>query len=201
MLSAARGAPRRSSQLTAASSKTTLDRRITMLTYEEVAAVLEYRPEVGGSCLVWKVDRISGHGKVQAKAGDLAGYKDPKNYWLVRVNRKLFKAHRLVWLLVHKEWPPCQVDHIYGAEVGNRVENLRLAFRNNADNTQNTRKYKNNTSGLTGVSFHKKINKWQSYIRVNNVQYHLGYFDTAEEAYAAYLEAKARLHTFNPVPR
>jgi hypothetical protein len=43
----------------------------------------------------------------------------------------------------------------------------------------------NNTSGFKGVSFHKGTGKWQARITFNEVEYPLGYFDTAEEAAAA----------------
>ena len=46
---------------------TTLDWRFKMLTYEEVSELLEYRPEVGGSCLVWK--RNAGRAFIGHRAG------------------------------------------------------------------------------------------------------------------------------------
>ena len=65
---------------------------------------------------------------------------------------------------------------------------------------QNKSLYKSNTSGLTGASFHKRIGKWQAYINVDKRRKCLGYFDTAEEAHAAYLKAKTELHLFQPSP-
>ena len=52
-----------------------------------------------------------------------------------------------------------------------------------------------------GVSAHKKTGKWKAYINLNWRQIHLGIFDTAEEAHAAYLTAKAVYHPFQPTLR
>lgn len=51
---------------------------------------------------------------------------------------------------------------------------------------QNRGKMGNNTSGVNGVSFNKKINKYSAYIRRNDIKKNLGSFETLEEA------AKAR---------
>ena len=41
---------------------------------------------------------------------------------------------------------------------------------------------KSNSSGIRGVTLYTKTGKWAAYIAVNRKQYHLGYFDTIEEA-------------------
>ena len=184
---------------TAATSRTTLDWRVKMLTYEEVAELLEYRPDVGGSCLIRKIDSLSGNGKVQAHAGDRAGSLHRTGYWHVAVKGKYYKAHRLVWLLINKEWPSKCLDHINGDGADNRIENLRLA--SHAENNQNTPRIRQNTSGHVGVDFHQRTGKWRARISVAKQVTHLGLFDSKDDAIAAYLEAKTKLHTFSPVPK
>jgi hypothetical protein len=85
-----------------------------------------------------------------------------------------------------------QADHIDCDGLNNRKCNLREAT--NAQNSSNKRVYKNNTSNFKGVHFYKRTFKWQSYIRVNFLKKHLGYFSTPEEAHAAYCEASAKYH-------
>lgn len=164
---------------------------------ELMRSLLEYKPEVGGSCLVWKVDM----NRNKAKAGDIAGCNSPSGYWNIRVQGKYYQAHRLVWAIVTGEDPPYQIDHILGCEKGNNIENLRLSPQGQRDNNQNTARYKNNTSGYTGVSFHKRTGKWIGTIHYNNKRRYLGLFDTPMEAHEAYSQAKAELHTFNPTSR
>jgi group I intron endonuclease len=48
-----------------------------------------------------------------------------------------------------------------------------------------------NTSGFKGVSLFKRTGKWAASLRVNKVQIHLGYFDTAELANAQRLREAA----------
>lgn len=52
------------------------------------------------------------------------------------------------------------------------------------------------TSNYKGISWHKAHKKWESYIKVNGNQKHLGYFTSEEEAYQAYLSFKEQ----NPMP-
>ncbi len=162
---------------------------------EEISTLLEYRPDVGGSCLVWKVDR-----GVRKLKGTRAGCVDGR-YWRLRIEGKNYLAHRLVWLLVHKHLPTCHLDHIDGDRGNNQIENLRLTPKNQMDNMQNSAKQSNNTSGYTGVDWHKASNRWRARIKAQGVSYDLGRFDTPEEAYASYLAAKTELHTFQSIPR
>lgn len=164
------------------------------INYDEVNRILEYRPELGGSCLVWKVSPSIG-----VRAGQLAGGEDERGYWRIRVNGSKHRAHRLVWTLVHKTQPAGHIDHINGNTSDNRIENLRLAANGQADNSQNRKRRKDNQSGYTGVS--KCGNKWVARIGKGRSVHTVGRFTTPTEAYAAYLMAKRKLHTFEPNAR
>ena len=85
-----------------------------------------------------------------------------------------------------------QGDHINGDTLDNRRCNLRKCTV--AENTQNAKIHKNNTTGYKGVHLHKPTNKYVARIGINNMRILLGYFNTAEEAYAAYCEASKKYH-------
>jgi hypothetical protein len=85
-----------------------------------------------------------------------------------------------------------EVDHINGNGLDNRKTNLRLAT--SSQNRWNTRKQTNNTSGFKGVYYHKRSKKWRAQIKLSRKKFHLGHFNTPEEAYAAYCVANERLH-------
>jgi len=102
-------------------------------------------------------------------------------------------ASRLAWFYVHGAWPDGQVDHINGDHTDNRLSNLRVLT--NAQNAQNrSRARRNNSTGLLGVSYDKRDDRYRARIMVDGRMVSLGYHPTAHEAHAAYLEAKAALH-------
>ena len=91
------------------------------------------------------------------------------------------------WLSMHRLIMDCpsdkQVDHINHDGLDNRKENLRIVT--NSVNQHNRR-------GVKGYQFIGYRNKWKATIMVNYKQMHLGYFDTEEEASAAYQQAKQK---------
>ena len=112
-------------------------------------------------------------------------------YVRIRINGKSYRAHRLVFL-VHHGYLPKEIDHIDGNKSNNAIENLRPATH--SQNAHNAGKRKDNTSGFKGVTWYKPAKKWLARIKFKGKQNHLGYFDTAEQAYAAYCQAANKLH-------
>jgi hypothetical protein len=161
-------------------------------TAERVRELLDYNPETG--IFTWKVFRAG-----KAVAGSVAGKINSHGYREIRVDGARIGAHRLAFLYVLGRLPKKQVDHKNGIRDDNRMENLREA--STAENMQNLRKANadNKSSGLLGASWYGLTKKWQARIRVEGKQIHIGYFDTAEEAHAAYLKAKAELHPFQTI--
>lgn len=80
------------------------------------------------------------------------------------------------------------VDHINRNSLDNRKENLRICTP--IDNSRNKGLFSFNTSGFTGVSFNKNINKWTSIITFENKNITLGFFDSKEEALKERLKAE-----------
>jgi hypothetical protein len=75
-------------------------------------------------------------------------------------------------------------DHINGNKLDNRKQNLRTASR--SQNSQNSKIYKNSSSGKKGVSYDKNRNKWVARICKNGMNIFLGRFDTKDDAVSAY---------------
>jgi hypothetical protein len=157
---------------------------MTQLTASRLRELLTYDSETGE--FRWIVRRNG------TKSGVAAGHKTARGYVHLRVESRLYKAHRLAWLYVHGEWPRDQIDHINGVYDDNRIANLREA--NSSQNKRNTGPYRNNLSGIKGVSWRPRDSRWQAEIRVNGRRHYLGYFKTSEEASAAYAAAAAAMH-------
>ena len=72
----------------------------------------------------------------------------------------------------------------------NRKSNLE--FKTRLDNMKNQAIRSTNTSGITGVSWHKKYQQWSAQICINYKQVHLGLFDKKEDAINARKEAEVK---------
>ena len=72
------------------------------------------------------------------------------------------------------------VDHIYHKKYDNRRSQLRSA--NDLLNAHNRIIPSNNTSGVMGVCWRKKNQKWRAYITVNHKRIELGDFTNKEDA-------------------
>lgn len=105
-----------------------------------------------------------------------------------RKNKTAIRMHRLIM-----DAPDgLDVDHIDHNGINNRRHNMRLCTR--SENLQNQRRRLDNTSGFKGVNFYKRTGRWRAYIMRDGKERHLGYFDTPEDAYAAYCSASKVLH-------
>lgn len=131
--------------------------------------------------------------------GSIAGHLLEDGYTRIVYKRKSFSAHRLAFLFMTGSMPEkgVEVDHRDGDRSNNRWDNLRLCNKN--ENQQNGKLRSNNTSGLVGAC-RLGNNRWVAQIGHLSVRHHLGVYATKEEAHAAYMEEKQKLHTFNPIP-
>jgi hypothetical protein len=94
---------------------------------------------------------------------------------------RTYTAHRVVWALVHGEWPALQIDHINGDRSDNRLCNLRHV--SGLENDRNKRMPRRNRSGVIGVSRFR--DKWQARINAGGRIVALGTFASFDDAVAA----------------
>lgn len=156
------------------------------LSQSRLKELLNYDPETG--IFTWKVSRNQ-----FTYPGHVAGSPTRDGYVAARVNGRLYQLHRLAFLWMTGEFPKETVDHINGVRDDNRWVNLReITFQENQHNTAIA--YKNSRSGFLGVHFNKAKGKWRAAIQADKKRHTLGYFQTPELAFSAYLKAKDELH-------
>jgi len=109
--------------------------------------------------------------------------KSHKSYYRIDIFGKRFMLHRIIWLHEYGSMPDGQIDHIDGNGLNNRLSNLRDVTHK--QNRKNSRKQSNNISGVSGVGWRDCKGKWRAYIKVDNSNIHLGYFNLFKDAVAA----------------
>jgi hypothetical protein len=116
--------------------------------------------------------------------------KEAKGYLVGKIDGDTFKAHRIAWAIYHGEEPKEQIDHVNGIRTDNRICNLRVV--SNQENCRNKSMNAKNTSGVCGVVWSKKTQKWVAQIGISGRYFNLGYFHTLEEAAEARAMAAAQ---------
>lgn len=150
---------------------------------DDLRAYFSYDPETG------QVSRKVANGRW--KAGQSVGGIDSKGHCQIRFRGRLYLAHRLIWVLHYGRWPEGEIDHINRDRSDNRIANLREC--SHRENSRNRGVYASNTSGVSGVSWYGKLNKWVAYIRAGNKRTHLGYFENKDDAIKARRDAERTL--------
>ena len=151
------------------------------LTYDRLRELLEYDPKTGK--FYNRVTRSP-----NAVRGTETGGINSRGYICFWVDGKHYKAHRLAWLYVHGYLPEHSLDHVDRDSSNNRISNLREVSQ--VCNSRNCGNPKDNTSGVKGVCWDKRNDKWRAQIRANQRNFHLGYYDDFSNAVCARLAAE-----------
>jgi len=156
----------------------------------------------GRNCRFYSVDRIDMEFRGNADDWRPIKFSNSNIYkkFGFKVDGKKYQMllHRVVYFVHHPDWDIYDssrnnsIDHINhesGVPLDNSITNLRVV--NHQQNQFNR--------NVKGYTFDKKRNKYESKIYVNGKNKHLGYYDTAEQARNAYLEAKKIYHIIMPI--
>ena len=160
-----------------------LDRRVMTLTADRLRELFHYDKDTGVFTRLVNCSNV--------RAGAVAGCLKNDGYLCIRVDGRLYSAHRLAWFYMTGEWPGLHIDHANSDRSDNRWANLREATY--SQNNANSIVRKDNKSGFKGASRSGKRLGWQACIRWEGRSKHLGYFDSPEAAHAAYLAAANEL--------
>lgn len=124
----------------------------------------------------------------RAKADEERGSVSVGGYIETTVDYEKWLCHRLAFLYMKGEVPK-EIDHINGNRADNRWCNLREVT--SKENSMNMKRHKHNTSGISGVDYDKRRNKWR--VRIGDSTKrggHIGYFDSIIDAKIARIKAE-----------
>jgi len=134
-----------------------------MLTQSRLKRILHYDPATGAFIRY----RPAG----SSSAGLIRNTPNSDGYIRIGVEGVSYKAHRLAFIYMLCYCPDA-VDHINGITTDNRWDNLREATK--TINGRNQKKRKTNTTGIMGVTWHSRDNKWHARINTEKGRLHLG---------------------------
>ena len=155
---------------------------------EELKEHFDYNPDTG--IIIWKKPT-----NPRIKVGAEAGHKTVKTknlvYREIKFNYTQYKAHRLAYYMYHGIDPRNNdVDHEDRNGLNNKINNLRLATR--LENSRNRKFQKNNTSGVTGVTWDKRRGRWVAQLKLNGKYKFLGYYLNIQDAAQARKEGEKK---------
>lgn len=135
---------------------------------------------------------------------DLEDYDLIKNYrWSKKERGYIYTKQENKYIRMHRLVMNCpddmDIDHINHNTMDNRKSNLRIVTK--SQNHMNKTIYKNNTSGVKGISWDSRKNKWLVELQKENTKIKIGRYDDFNEAVEARLEAEYKYHTgyrYNP---
>jgi hypothetical protein len=153
-----------------------------MITQELAHQLFEYRD----GALYWKIRASRG-----VYAGDKVGFVHPTGYRRFMYKRKGYAAHRIIWLMHHGNLPD-QIDHKDLNKLNNNIENLRAV--NNAQNQQNVKLRKDNTTSAKNVFWNKMVKKWAVIVVADKKRRNIGYFKDLELADLVATMAREKYH-------
>jgi hypothetical protein len=132
-------------------------------------------------------------GNLFRKGKQVGFLKKPNNrqYLAVMYKYKEYYVHQIVYLM-HYGYIPKVIDHIDGNGLNNNISNLRACTQ--AQNCQNSKKRKDNSSGVKGVYWNTTRKKWIADFIFNGQRKILGQFDSLEIAKQVIEKARKKYH-------
>lgn len=127
------------------------------------------------------------------------GFQPSDGYGRIHVGGRMVLAHRFSFELgwpMYQPWlddSEFEIDHACRNRACVNYAHLHLVT--NKQNQENRGTNRNNTSGVRGVSWCKRTNRWYGRVWDHGKTIRLGYFDTIAEAQAARIAAEDELFT------
>ncbi|MGX2790006.1 HNH endonuclease [Escherichia coli] len=110
-------------------------------------------------------------------------------YFQIRINCFNYRLHRIVWEMFNGPVPDGYVV-INDDDSCVKIENLKLISHSEKE----VKRKALGKSGIKGVCWNKKDNKWHASIKANAICHHLGFFDNINDAINARINGEIRYY-------
>ena len=159
----------------------------------------EFMYKVSSFGNVKSLDRVNSKG-VHINGKELKKNLNGSGYYCVTLSKdgkeKQIRIHQLVaqeFLNHIINGYSAVINHIDFNRLNNIVTNLEVTTQRDNSN----KKHLKSSSKFVGVLWNEREVKWQSYIKINGKQVHLGFFNEELEASKAYYKALSNKNKFN----
>jgi len=153
------------------------------LTQDLLKQFVHYDPESGILRRTHALDR--GHNRYEKDF--IPKSTNPAGYLQLGLFKYPYLVHRLAFLYMVGRMPR-EIDHIDGVRTNNKWSNLREV--DTATNHLNMGIPINNKSGVRGVYWYPRYQKWEVTITKNGEHFYLGRYESFEEAIEVRLKAE-----------
>lgn len=147
-----------------------------MISITKLKDMLNYDPDTG--LFTW-AENVKEYNKTKFE-GDPIGSKHKSGYIQIKLQGKVYQAHRLAWYYYHGVLPNGYIDHINHNKEDNRIANLRDVSAE--DNAKNRTVSKSTTTGHQNIWYCKDRYKFIVQIRSKTHGRFERTYDTIEEA-------------------
>ena len=141
-----------------------------MITQALLHGLFEYKE----GFLYWKVSSSK-----KIKVGAKAGYLKKTGYCDIRINKKPYLAHRLIFMMFNG-YMPIEVDHHDNNPSNNKIENLRASTH--FENSRNSKVRSDSSLGIKNIGWCKNSNKFRVVLKINGKAKNFGSFKDLELA-------------------
>jgi hypothetical protein len=146
--------------------------------------IFEYRD----GNIYWKIEPSNRH-----FLGKEAGHNNGFNYKRFRYQKISYMVHNIIWNMFNGEIPEgYEIDHKDRNGMNNEISNLRLAT--SSQNKYNRGINKNNSSGVTGVTWDSARSLWAAQMESNGKHILLGRFENLSDAVLARRNAEKEFY-------
>jgi hypothetical protein len=141
--------------------------------------------------LRWRLPPANHPRLMGLEAGSFSRSRNGKVYCVVKMDRVALKRGRLIFLWVHSRWPQPCLDHIDGNSINDSIANLREAtVTQNSWNHKGRKKASPLPMGVRSLT----PGRFQARLAVNKTMLHLGVYDSAAKASAAYQRKRREVY-------